>query len=304
MHKNYYLFKALTIWLNSEIKNFTILECFTFQKSELVLRVMGEEELFLHISINPSNPYLTISESRNIKESKVNLFNELTNQKIIEIRINDTDKIISIITELNVLKSVFFGRTPNIFLYNSNNTEIARFKKANSESAKIDSSEKLLAATLESNQIKELIKSNKNVSIIKLLSRNIIGFNYVISRECCFRSSIDFDKEVSTLSEIQLEKLCENIKSINSEFENPNPIIYFDNEIPKYLVIAKMQHLENDFQSKTFHSVNDACQKFIWQSQKSKTFDKIVRQCESALNNRINFIKKTIDKIEEFEKLE
>jgi predicted ribosome quality control (RQC) complex YloA/Tae2 family protein len=304
MHKNYYLFKNQTNWLNKELKNFTIHECFTFQKSELVLRIADKEELFLKISINPSHPYIVLSKSRNIKGSNVELFKELKNQKLIELDIGESDKIINLKTESYLLTSTFFGRTPNIILKDLNNNEISRFKKYKNEPSVSDSSIKLLPASIQADELKELIHANKDLNIIKLLSRHTNGFNYVISRECCFRSQIDFDCTINTLSENQLDKLSENIMRIYSEFDNPIPLIYYDKEIPKYLAISKMEHLEKDYKSKTFRSLNEAWKTFTRQSIETRDFDKNVKQSHSILNNRIDFLTKTINKIEEFEKLE
>ena len=304
MYKNYYLFKAQTIWLNDQINASSILECFTFQKSELVLRIEKEEEYFLRISINPSQPYIVLSKSRNIKESKVNLFNELIGQKIEYLEINKSDKIIKIKTESYQMKSIFFGRTPNIILNDLNNNQTTQFKKEYDKHVIQESSTKLNPNTLQAVQLIELMRSFKDIDIIKFLSRNINGYNYVIAKECCFRSQIDFNDDVSTLTENQCNILHDNIIKIDSEFNNPQPIVYYDNELPKHLVISKMEHLEKDFQPKLFRSINEAWKTFIRQSIKTKTIDKIVNHCYFFLNNRINYLNKTIDKIEKFEKLE
>ena len=96
MYKNYYLFKAQTIWLQERIKDLVIEECFTHQKSELVLKLNADEDIFFRISIEPSHPYILLSKSRNIKESKVQLFKELSGQKINEVSIDNSDKIVSV----------------------------------------------------------------------------------------------------------------------------------------------------------------------------------------------------------------
>jgi len=304
MYKNYYLFKAQSVWLNDQIKGSSILECFTFRKSELVIKIANEEELFLRISINPSMPYIVLSKSQNVKESKVNLFNELIDQEIEKLSIDESDKIIKIKTESYQVKSIFFGRTPNIILNDLKNNQISQFKKEYSKPENTESSTKLNPDKLKPIQLIELMRTNKDLDIIKFLSRNINGFNYLIAKDCCFRSQIDFNNDVSTLTDSQLNVLRDTITQIDSEFKNPQPIIYYDNEFPKHLVISNMEHLEKNFQPKLFQSINQAWKIFIRQSIKTKTIDKIANQCYSVLNNRINYLKKTINKIEKFEKLE
>ena len=124
MHKNYFLFEAQTLWLKAKIKDSVIEECFTHQKSELVLKIKSTEGLFLRISIDPSHPYILLSKSRNIKGSKVQMFKELNGQSINDIKIENYDKIITIQSEQFQVISIFYGRFPNIKIKNLYKTEI------------------------------------------------------------------------------------------------------------------------------------------------------------------------------------
>ena len=304
MYKNYYLFKAQALWLQERIKDSVIEECFTHQKSELVLKLNADEDLFLRISIEPSHPYILLSKSRNIKGSKVQLFKELTGQKINEIKIDNYDKIVTVKSNQFQLISVFYGRSPNIILKNPENSEIARFKKAQIIQTKIEPVEKLFPEKLQLKDFIKLIQQNLDLNVIDFLSRYISGFNFFLAKECCFRSNIEFDTLVNSIDNEVLENLIIQIVKLESEFHNPKPIIYFDNEIPKHLSITNMQHLEIIYQPKIYQTINEAWKTYIRQSLETQYLEKTIKQSKSALIKRIDYLESSLKKVEEFEKLE
>lgn len=72
--------------------------------------------------------------------------------------------------------------------------------------------------------------SSKKMHIFKLLYTHFSGFSPLIAKEICFRCNIGFDKDASTLSPIEIERLYNSFKRImdnikKSEFE---PCIVFD----------------------------------------------------------------------------
>ena len=304
MHKNYFLFKAQTLWLKAKINDSVIEECFTHQKSELVLKIKSTESLFLRISIDPSHPYILLSKSRNIKGSKVQLFKELNGQTINDIKIENYDKIITIQSEQFQLISIFYGRSPNIILTDLDKTEIARFKKNQLAQAKINTVEKLFPSKLQLEDIEYLIQQNLELNIIEFLSRHINGFNFVLARECCYRSNIKFDHIVQKLSVTQVVEFFRQIAHLESEFQNPKPIIYFDNEIPKHLTITDIKYLKKNYHPKTYQTINEAWKTYIRQSLETHNIEKIVNKSKSLLKKRIDYLKSSIKKIEEFEKLD
>jgi predicted ribosome quality control (RQC) complex YloA/Tae2 family protein len=304
MHKNYYLFKSQTIWLQERIKDSVIEECFSHQKSELVIKLKADEDLFLRISIEPSHPYILLSKSRNIKGSKAQFFKELTGQKIDEIIIDQYDKIVSINLEKFQLISIFYGRFPNIILTHLDNTEIARFKKANVKPTKIEPVDKTFPQKFELKDFTKLIQQNPKSNIIDFLSRYIIGFNFFLAKECCFRSNIEFDTLVNSIGSEELINLVIQIVKLESEIHNSKPIIYFDNEIPKHISIVDMHHVEKVYQLKTYQSINEAWKTFIRLSLETQYLEKTIKQLKAALNKRIDYLESSLKKVEEFEKLE
>jgi predicted ribosome quality control (RQC) complex YloA/Tae2 family protein len=304
MYKNYFLFKAQTIWLRDKIKDFEISECFTYQKFELVLKIYSIENLFLRICIDPSHPYIFLSKARNIKDSKYILFKDLTGQKINNISIENYDKIVILKTGHYQLISIFYGRSPNIILKNLENIEIERFKKKHINQIQTKSLIKIFPDKLQLNDVKELIQINTDLNVIDFLSRHICGFNFVLARECCFRSQIDFNYIVKFLSQNQLANLVENILQIVSEINNPSAIIYYDNGNPKHLTISKLIYLEKDYKPKSYLTINEAWKIFLRESIESFNIEKIVKQYQSVLIKRIDYLKSSFKKVKEFEKLE
>lgn len=304
MHKNYYLFKTQTSWLNTQIKNFQIKECFTHQKSELVIKVSLHEEYFLRISIDPSHPYILLSNSRNIKGSKVNLFKELNNQVVDEITIDEVDKIISLKTGQYQLRSIFYGHTPNVILNDLNSNEIARFKKEKRNGSVINSIIGVIPEILQSGELKKIIHQNKELNIIKLLSRFVVGFNFVLARECCFRSKVSFDNKANDLSNSEILSISQNINLLKSELNIPVPRIYFDDGIPKILSIIELKHIAKDFNSKSYQTLNEAWKHFLRQTFEINKIEKITKKSKSILSKKIDFLQSTLDKIQEYEKLE
>lgn len=304
MYKNYYLFKSQTSWLRSKIKKYIILECFTYLKSELILRINLKEEYFLHISIDSSHPYLFLSNARNIKESKVSLFKDLNGQIINDILIDDSDKIVTILTDKFELKSIFYGSVPNIILNDNKKIEISRFKKDKSPISIEDKTFQISPKILQLDSFLTLSKKNIDLNIVKLISRNINGFNYTLAREACFRSNIHFDSFFKDLSKEDIPLLISNINMIYSEVNSPKPLIYFNEEYPKFLSIIELKHIEKNLQSKDYETLNEAWKYFTRQSIKLKSIENLTRHFKNVLSKKTDYLQSTLAKIQEFEKLE
>jgi predicted ribosome quality control (RQC) complex YloA/Tae2 family protein len=303
MHKNYYLFKTQTNWLKGNILCHSIRECFTYQKSELVLHINNDDTYFLRICVASSQPYILKTKTINIKDSRIHLFDDLIGQSVQDIEIDNNDKIIFIYTELYCLRAVFFGKSPNVFLENSSGREINRFKKENVDIVNSKVTSEFSPLQLSATQLQELVQSNPNENIIKLLAKNISGFNYTLARESCYRSQIDSEIAVSHLVDKQFEKLVYNVNQIGEDLVNPIPCIYYNQNIPVSLSTIEMHHFANIYKVKKFENTNDAWDTFLWQRIKTQSIAKITNQAQTLLNNRIEYLKKTIDNIETFEKL-
>ena len=77
MYKNYFILNRIVLELNSLLNRSTIVEVFSQEKDKLILKCVNEKQLFLEISVNPGEPYLTLkNEYHRAKKNSVDVFED------------------------------------------------------------------------------------------------------------------------------------------------------------------------------------------------------------------------------------
>ncbi len=116
MYKSYYYLNRLTLELNSLISGKKILSIFSQEKDRLILHLFDDEDTFLEISVNHSEPYLNIrNRYSRAKKNTITFFDELAGKTIISVLIASDDRIIKIVTEKGDLLFAIRGKYTNLF---------------------------------------------------------------------------------------------------------------------------------------------------------------------------------------------
>ena len=125
----------------------------------------------------------------------------------------------------------------------------------------------------------ELNSQYPNHSVESFIVKYIGGFNKLLAREVCYRSSLDSNLKFSAISEKEWILLNKNINDIVKEIHTRQASIYFQNKQAVYLSLADLKHLSNDnsYNMKSYDSLNEAWKKFIFNIDKAQTLKKTTK---------------------------
>ena len=131
MYKSYYYLNRLTLELNSILVGKRIISIFSQEKDRLIIQLDGQEELFIEISVNHSDPFINIrNKFSRAKKNTVEFFTELFNNTIKDVLIASDDRIIKIVTDSSDLIFAIRGKYTNIFC---NSDTLKSFKNEDEE---------------------------------------------------------------------------------------------------------------------------------------------------------------------------
>ncbi|MEO8231382.1 MAG: NFACT RNA binding domain-containing protein [Ignavibacteriota bacterium] len=286
MYKSYYYLNRLTIELNSILVGRNIINIFSQEKDRLIIELDGNEELFLEVSVNHSEPFINIrNRFSRAKKNTIGFFNSLLNKTIKQVLIASDDRIIKIVTNGGDLFFAIRGKYTNLF-----------FKSETLTSFKNETEENLINIAQEfDNKFYHNSFSIIDSDLIEDLSIEEIRKKYqFIGREIEYevkvrRSDNESDSEIllKVLQDIFTESSAVYLDEQNAEVQ-----IGFDS----FKIFSKMEkHL--------FDSVTDAFNNFLIKKyqyeEKNKKLKKInlfldreLKKNASRLNNLIIVVEK------------
>lgn len=131
MYKSYYYLNRLTLELNSILVGKRIISIFSQEKDRLIIQLDGQEELFIEISVNHSDPFINIrNKFSRAKKNTVEFFTELIHHTIKDVLIASDDRIIKFVTDSCDLIFAIRGKYTNIFC---NSDTLKSFKNEDEE---------------------------------------------------------------------------------------------------------------------------------------------------------------------------
>lgn len=302
MHRNYFLFERQIHSLNKRLQSYTISECFTHRKDELVINLKSDEDFFLRIGLNPQTPYLLLYKAQVIKDPRIHFFKELNGKKTENIKIVPYDKIVYIIVQDFVLKCVFFGRDQNVILLDSQDTIIQTFKKTNKSLIPhlTDTPDQILSPKNLLNVDRTKIKQNLKSFIMKRIG----GFNKLLSEELCFRTNLNPESILSELRDVQWKSITQSIVKIMDELNHEECYLYEHPHNPNVLSLIELKHVPDDYNIVIYHDVNTAWKQFIYRFQQKNNLERILNRSRKKIDRRIKYLEKTLKKISDFKELE
>jgi predicted ribosome quality control (RQC) complex YloA/Tae2 family protein len=266
------------------------------------VHVSKEEEYFLRIGLDSQTPYILIFKAQNIKDPRTFFFEEINDEKINSIKIIPYDKLIYIETEKHTLECIFYGKEKNIRLKDKKEKIIGSFKKnKTSQNIPSDYSPAPLSTTRD---LLNLDKTKIKQTISAFLTKNLGGYNKRLSEEVCFRSTINPTTQVADLKEDKWRILVDNIIAIESEIKEDDYFLY---EIPDQSVVlslVKLNQMPDTYKITVYPDANSAWKQYIYLSQQSGGFDKILQRCREKIKKRIAYLERTLKKITDFKDLE
>jgi predicted ribosome quality control (RQC) complex YloA/Tae2 family protein len=301
MYKNYYLFERQINFLNKKIGSSRVINCFTYRKDELVLHLQNDETCFLRLGIQIQTPYLIIDPVQNIKTPKIDFFKDLRDDKIINFTIVPFDKNIKINFEKFTLHCIFYGRNQNIYLTGNSGVTIESFKKEKKVSDRTrETPESQILAFTELTTFK---RTNIIQPVSLFVQQRLGGFNKILATEICFRSDLKPDTALYTINTQKWNRLIENIDEINDELKHGDVYLYEHPQKSIFLSLVCLRHLSSDYKTEIYKELNHAWKQFIFRYRQKYTTDRLLIQSRKKIQNRINYLEKTLKKITNFRQL-
>ncbi len=297
MDKNYFHIKELARYIDGEWCGAVIEEAFTQEKDKLVIALsLGESVKFLEFSVAKRNEYLQLRNGfSKAKKNVAMLFDELTGDKIKDVKLYNDDRIIllTLASGRMILFSFIRGRY-NCFIAN-NGVIINSFKERN----------ELLQKSLE--EIFPKRNSNKDATGIKTVKDYVKvkypHFGNLYGREALFRAGLENDDSITGNEKI----LDEEFRTLRNDLENPEYTFYEkDGDIKTSLV--KLQNLEG-YTCIEFECINKLIEyqnKYSYKEEKVKDVleskkDKLRKEIKNVEGN-INNLNNTIEEFKQADK--
>lgn len=305
MYNNYFLFEKQIKEIKPRLLGQSIQQVFTYRKNELVLETANGTPLHLLAGIGARNPYFLLREARPPRQPKFNIFDSLQGQEILDIFIIPFDKKIILTLSESTLSFIFYGKQPNCLIHNQSGQLIDTFKEYFDAEPQIrnqphdfrKTSFKLFLALIRETGIK---------TVGPFLKHQFAAINRNLLREILFRAEIDERERLDSLDEAGVSQLHHVLNAISREMEDNRTYIYYKNKLIKRISLIRLFHLEPEegIQRTEYDSVNEAWKRYINEKNQQQEFDRLFQSCSEALNKRLNYLERSVEKIKAHENLE
>ena len=304
MYRNFYLFERQVAWLRPTITGARVVDSFTHRRDELVLRLEKEATYLLRIGVQSRMPYIILENDRNIKDPQTVIFKTITGQQIKGIGLADFDKIINLEFEDVIMQCVFFGKNPNVILYNSERTFLSSFKKVTPPQPVFNKDPGQKDDIPHPATIKSLKLPTDSQPVVDFICRQVAGFNKTLAVEACFRSQIQTEVETSALDATRLAQLIYHIHEIADQLNQAQTYLY---EIPDEAIrisLVPLHYLGDKVTVTTYADCNRAWKDYLYRIQQHLLIEKNIQSGKQKIAKRIDYLSNTLKKISNLEDLD
>ena len=309
MHKNYFLFEKQLHELKPVLLGAQVEEIFTFRKNELIVKFGESATQYLHVGISAHQPYFYTETKWHGRGPKFNLFSRLQDKILYDISIQPFDKLIRLDFDEYILDLLFYGKKPNVYLLDRHLNLLDTFKEATPtyqpgpvEGGQADFRTADIELLQELKSRTEAL--NTAITFQNFLREYFGGLNQLLIRELIHRTGIEPE---SKISDPLLKILLEVFRNITEEMNNGLTYIIRINDKSSHLSLIRLLHLETsdpDVVAESYPSVNQAWQRFLFERNELQQREDIRIECKRALLNRLDYLKRSIEKINQLKSLE
>lgn len=279
MHNNYYFLKKLTSRLNGQIIGSKFGEIFSQNKDELIIGFYSaQSQLYIKAHLTSQFSCLSFSETfHRAKKNSVDLFPELIDQEIIEVKVNNYDRSFYIRTKDHYLLFKLHGNRSNILLLD------------NSSCQKIFKNQLQQDRSITLNDLNKTLQLDKNRFLE--LNGDLFKFIPVLGKEA--QIHIENQKPKNT------EEKWLYLQNILSEIEDEQIYVKTDNRLPELLLFnpgETYRVFKNPIEAINFFFQNHVTTLHIQQEKdrQLKSLNKLIKKGE-------NYIQKNRKKLDELQ---
>ena len=275
MVTNYFTLVALVAEWQSMV-GYRIGDAYSQHRGELTLalyRGPDDETWSIRIATAGSTPSLFRYAGHNRPKKNVTpLFDQWWDRPIVSIRVALRDRFIQIRFEGgSALEIMPFGPRANVFVIDEDRIILEAFRK-NDELSGTAAPSPQPAPDLP-NHAEELRASieEQRGSLVKRISRALPLVNRIMATEVCFRADAGSEKSIE---DVDYPRLHHHLTSFRSELDSPAPTVYYEGGRPKHFGLIPLHHLQADFPSVGYDSVDEALRIFIRGRLAAEAFDR------------------------------
>ena len=293
MYKNYFLFEKQLQEIKPYLLGKSITNVFTYKKNEIVIELSDPDPLFLLINVSNHLPYFFAQPTFSVRQPKYQLFQELYDQAIYNIYIRSFDKHITLELEKNKIIIVFYGKQPNIFIMDSDETTINSFK-----SGAMPSFLPAINSIDFRNSNLELYDFHSVASIETYLKSKFTALNKTIINEIIFRC-----KHLNNMPDSLI--LNQVLSELSEAMNLPGAYLYWQSKILKKISLFRLFHLEvtEEYEYQHFDILNTAWKRFVSEQSDQKEYDKLYKMCASAIKKKKDYLEQSLKQIEQLKDL-
>ena len=303
MYRNFFLFEKQTEYLDAQIRGASIVQAFTFRKNELTLH-LENPGIYLHISVDINFPFLLSGSAAKIRKPKYTVFEQLSGQTIRELKIVPFDKYVQLFTADFIIEMIFYGRQPNIFIFDKEKQLLESFK----DKAREEALPKKKQMDFRRVQLDTLTKDTASKPGQKLdffLRRHFYAFNKTLVNETIFRLGVSAESSLKELPTEKLQLLQEIFTEIKRQISEDRQYLYFKNSSCLTLSLFPLLHKQDQdgVSMETYADLNRAWWKFISLKRDTDAQQRMIERCKTGIRKRSAYIERSLKKLAQAEDL-
>ncbi|MEK7263443.1 MAG: NFACT RNA binding domain-containing protein [Bacteroidota bacterium] len=294
------LFHLAREW-NERLHTWKIDEIFTQEKDELIFAFsLKEQQCFLIVSCAAHNVAYIREHYARAKKNSLDIFSQLTGQKIEKIFLHNNDRIIFLeVSSGKKIAIALFGAHANIYVVNEDNIIKECFTKS-------ENAIEMPFTLISHNATDERIDAEHFLAQLALYLSDSIYFalkktapllGTLLTKEICRRTHTDEKEIVSTIPIEKRKEIFVALQQMYQDNNTPAPRIYFEKNSVKEFALFPLQYFYG-LEEKTFLSVNEAVQTFVALQRRSENFQRGHHSLLASVKNKLHRIQRSLIEIE------
>lgn len=305
MELHFYTLKRQTEFLSEYVIDSDIKSCYTQRKNELILTLQLNNGVHkeLLLSCHPQYPFIHLREISKRAKNSTDVLNELVGARISEINIIINDRVIWMEFSNRDIRFLlqFFRQNSNFFLVDKDHKIVSTFKKQK----KVQGSQYELKPptavdlyNLNENEFLSIVRKYPDSALISLLKKKFLFLTQTILTELEIRCEFSLKDLVSGYSDLQVNKLYQEIIDLFTAMQKDSPRIYFLNDEPKLFSLTELKSCR-DYDCKLYPDINEAWVSFIFGRLKYSRLERKQNKIEKTIRYRLEYLNTLISRLKQ-----
>lgn len=305
MLTNYYTLLYLASDLQSRLPESAIVEAFSQEKEQLILRFSNMDDALIISCDRVINTLYLRQHFARARSNSVNVLARCLNQTIVAIQIHPVDRVIQFTFKSGErLDARFFGAKANVVLIDKNETVLDAFKDAKSvvgTKAEYRTGEIIY----DIDALRRRLATPQLASLATILREEFPTLGATLVKEVLFRANLPAVVGAMSVGENQIQAIQGALSSVLKELAAPQPRVYLDdthdtaekNSTTAAFSIIPLSHLVG-LREERFDDIHTAIRFYVSRLRSRDSVDDEKRSLMGKLNQKTTKAKRTIEAVE------